>query len=203
MAILEEIEPGLWRWTAQHPGVAPERRPEQRGRLAAVCRLRALRRRRRHRADRPAGAARGERLLGALDEHVSRRGRPVAVLTTIGFHRRSRDQLAERYGATTSRAKSNLPAGVESFPIRGAGETIFWLAEHRALVPGDRIIGAAGGRLRLCPESWLRYLASGMTLAALAKALRPLLDLEIERVLVSHGEPVLSDGRAALARALD
>ena len=73
------------------------------------------------------------------------------MLTTIGFHRRSRDQLAERYGATTSRAKRNLPAGVESFPIRGAGETIFWLAEHRALVPGDRILGAPGGRLRLCP----------------------------------------------------
>jgi hypothetical protein len=33
-----------------------------------------------------------KRLLGALDEHVSRRGRQVAVLTTIGFHRRSRDQ---------------------------------------------------------------------------------------------------------------
>ena len=57
--------------------------------------------------------------------------------------------------------------------------------------------------MRLCPESWLRYLASGMTLAALAKALRPLLELEIERVLVSHGEPVLSGGRAALAQALD
>ena len=122
------------------------------------------------------------------------------MLTTIGFHRRSRDQLAERYGATTSRAKTNLPAGVESFPIRGAGETIFWLAEHRALVPGDRIIGAPGGRLRLCPESWLRYLPSGMTLAALAEALRPLLDLEIERVLVSHGEPVLGGAGERLSR---
>jgi hypothetical protein len=33
--------------------------------------------------------------------------------------------------------------------------------------------------------------------------MRPLLDLPIEMVLVSHGEPVLSDGRHALARALD
>ena len=124
------------------------------------------------------------------------------MLTTIGFHRRSRDQLAERYGAATSRAKSNLPEGVESFPIRGAGETIFWLAEHRALVPGDRIIGAPGGRLRLCPGSWLRYLPSGITLAALAEALRPLLDLEIDRVLPSHGDPVLGRGREALEAAL-
>jgi hypothetical protein len=124
------------------------------------------------------------------------------VLTTIGFHRRSRNELAERYGATTSRARQDLPAGVESFPIRGAGETIFWLAEHRAVVPGDRILGGPGGRLRLCPASWLRYLPSGMTVAGLAEALRPLLDLEIERVLVSHGEPVLRRGRQALEAAL-
>jgi hypothetical protein len=32
--------------------------------------------------------------------------------------------------------------------------------------------------------------------------LRPLLDLPVEMVLVSHGEPVLRDGRNALARAL-
>jgi hypothetical protein len=39
--------------------------------------------------------------------------------------------------------------------------------------------------------------------ADLATRLRPLLDLPIESVLVSHGEPVLTDGRAALADALD
>jgi hypothetical protein len=33
-------------------------------------------------------------------------------------------------------------------------------------------------------------------------ALRPLLDLPIELILVSHGEPVLAGGREALARAL-
>jgi hypothetical protein len=140
--------------------------------------------------------------LDVLDEHVRNRGSRVAVLTTIGFHRRSRDQLAERYGATTSRAKGNLPAGVESFPIPAAGETVFWLPEHRALVPGDRIIGAPSGRLRLCPESWLAYLSSGITVAALANALRPLLEFPVQSVLVSHGEPVVSGGRAALADAL-
>jgi hypothetical protein len=202
MAILEKIEPGLWRWSARHPEWRPNAAPGSAADWpqSVGCVLCDA-------ADAtvlidPLVPPGEERLLGALDEHVSRRGRHVAVLTTIGFHRRSRDQLAKRYGATTSRAKNNLPAGVESFPIRGAGETIFWLAEHRALVPGDRIIGAQRGRLRLCPESWLRYLPSGITLAALAEALRPLLDLEIERVLVSHGEPVLGGGRKALEAAL-
>lgn len=36
----------------------------------------------------------------------------------------------------------------------------------------------------------------------LAGLMRPLLELAIERVLVSHGEPVLGDGRAALAHAI-
>jgi hypothetical protein len=36
----------------------------------------------------------------------------------------------------------------------------------------------------------------------LAELLRPLVDLPIERVLVSHGEPVLTGARAALVRAI-
>ena len=80
---------------------------------------------------------------------------------------------------------------------------MFWLAEHRALVPGDRIIGAEGGGLRTCPESWLGYLPSGLSVAKLRDRLRPLLELPIEAVLVSHGDPVLRAGRAALARALE
>ena len=71
-----------------------------------------------------------------------------------------------------------------------------------ATQPGDRILGAASGGLRLCPESWLGYLPSGVTIAGLRELLRPLLELPIERVIVSHGEPVLAGGRAALARAL-
>jgi hypothetical protein len=126
----------------------------------------------------------------------------VAVLTTIAWHRRSRDAVAERYGATTSRARASLPAGVESIPIRGAGETMFWLPEHRALVPGDRLLGGKRGGLRLCPDSWLSYLPSKITQAELADLLRPLLALPIELVLVSHGKPVLRQGRSALERAL-
>jgi hypothetical protein len=36
----------------------------------------------------------------------------------------------------------------------------------------------------------------------LRAALRPLLDLPVELVLVSHGEPVLTNGRDALSDAL-
>ena len=196
------IRPGLWRWTASHPEWrpgAPTESPADWPREVGSVLCQA--------ADAtvlidPLLSAEPEVFLRRLDEYVESQGRPVVVLTTIGFHRRSRDVLAERYGASTSRAKDSLPAGIESFPIRGAGETIFWLDDHRALVPGDRIIGAPGGGLRLCPESWLRYLPSGLGIGELRGLLRPLLQLPIESVLVSHGDPVLRDGRAALARAL-
>ena len=39
-------------------------------------------------------------------------------------------------------------------------------------------------------------------IAALPARLRPLLDLPVEMVLVSHGEPVLRGGRTAIERAL-
>ena len=133
---------------------------------------------------------------------MRRHGTRVAVLTTIRWHRRSRDAVVQRYEASTSRARSSLPAGVKTIAIRGAGETMIWLPEPRALVPGDRIIGDGRGGLRLCPRSWLRYLPSGLGLEGLRESLRPLLDLPVELVLASHGEPVLAGGREALARAL-
>jgi hypothetical protein len=141
--------------------------------------------------------------LAALDERVRSHGRPVAVLTTIEFHRRSREEVAARYDASTSLAKADLPDGVDAIAIRGAGETMIWLAEHRALIPGDRLLGDGEGGLRVCPDSWLRYLPSGLDPNALREALRPLLERPVELVLVSHGDPVLEGGVEAIARALE
>jgi len=124
------------------------------------------------------------------------------VLTTIRFHRRSRDQVVQRFSATTSRAKASLPEGVETVAIRRAGETMVWLPGPGALVPGDRLLGDDRGGLGMCPPGWLRYLKPGLSYDELREALRPLLDLPVEMVLVSHGKPVLRNGRAAIERAL-
>ncbi len=77
---------------------------------------------------------------------------------------------------------------------------MFWLEEPRALIPGDRILGAPGGGLRLCPESWLYWVRVNRD--ELRALLLPLLELSIERVVVSHGEPVLSEGAEVLRRCL-
>jgi hypothetical protein len=192
---------GLWRWTAKHPewrpGAAKDSPADWEPEVGSVlCRTDGAA----VFIDALVPAAR-EDFWAWADEQTARSDR-VLALTTIGFHRRSRDQLVERYAAGTSRARAALPAGVEAVPLRGAGEVAFWLVAHRTLVPGDRVLGAAGGGLRLCPESWLGYLATPITIPRLRELLRPLLELPIERVLVSHGEPVLSGGRDALAEAI-
>src|SRR5258708_39655932 len=103
-----------------------------------------------------------------------------------------------RGSALARTAHPALRGGVDRAP--GSRETMFWLPEHRTLVPGDRILGAPGGGLTLCPESWLYWVR--VDRAELRTLLKPLLDLPIERGLVSHGEPVLSRGTEALCRCL-
>ena len=68
------------------------------------------------------------------------------------------------------------------------------------LVPGDVLLGDGHGGIRLCPESWL---PEGVGHTELAASLEPLLELPVERVLVSHGEPVLENGREVLASCLE
>lgn len=195
---LHQLGRGLWRWAASHPDwIPPEEQdspadwPETVGSVA-------------YEADDtlvlidPLVPADGWPELDRLSL-----GRPIRVLTTIHWHRRSRDAIVERYGATASNAKATLPRGVELIPIEGARERMAWLPEHGALVPGDRLLGDARGRLRVCPDSWLGYLGGSITPAGLRRELRKqLLDLPVRMVLVSHGEPVLRNGRAALEDAL-
>ncbi len=189
-----EIVPGLWRWTAEQP----DWRGETLWGPAVACTLYDL-------GETvalidplvPVGDKRSG-FLDWLDELVD--GRPVTILTTIRWHRRDREALAERYRDNTTRAWNAVPEGIEPRPLRGAGETMFWLPAVAALVAGDRLLGTTDGGLQLCPESWLDSVR--VDRAGLAELLAPLIELPIERVLVSHGEPVLHDGRAALAQAL-
>jgi len=192
---IAELRPGLHRWTTPHPDAEPSPKPGSPADWAP---------------DVGCVAYEAEEALllvdplvpedgwASVDALVERRDRPVMLFVTLPFHRRSREAVTKRYGAT-----EGVPPGVETTEIDRAGETMVWLPETRALVPGDRILGDDAGGLRLCPQSWLGYLGNGMTRAQLAEELRPLLDLPIELVLVSHGEPVLDGGREALARAIE
>lgn len=196
-----ELAEGLFRWSAPHPEWQPGARadsPDDWGPLvgSVLCDLQdtvvlidpLL----------PSEGAERERLLAWLDAQIG--PRVVSVLTTISDHRRDRELLAERYAGRSSRAWNAVPPGVVPKPLRGAGETVYWLERVHALVFGDRLLGDGAGGVRLCPESWLDDVR--VDRAGLAHQMRPLLELPVERLLVSHGEPVLHDGRARLAGAI-
>jgi glyoxylase-like metal-dependent hydrolase (beta-lactamase superfamily II) len=206
---VSEIAPGLWRWTAFHPDwnndVACVYFETDDGVVLV---------------DPLVPADERERFWAALDRDVERNGGRVDVLLTVFWHARSTAEVQSRYGArawaaSTSRAAvarrtktsvepfrpgDPLPGEVQAFPTARRTEVVFWLPIQRSLVPGDVLIGDAAGGVRMCPESWLPGSTGHRELAA---TLRPLLELPFARILLSHGDPILRNGRNALAVALD
>jgi glyoxylase-like metal-dependent hydrolase (beta-lactamase superfamily II) len=185
---VRELARGLWYWTGRHPGWTPaDGGPDGWDQEVgcyyyeaqdAVCLFDPL-----------VPMEDRDRFFEALDRDVARAGQPVRILLTTDSHRRSTAELAERFGGTIG----ELPTGVESF--RAWDEVVYWLPEHRALVPGDVILGRAHG-LEV-PRAWI-----GDRFDLVVEELRALLDLPVDRVLVTHGEPVLEDGLEALEKAL-
>jgi glyoxylase-like metal-dependent hydrolase (beta-lactamase superfamily II) len=203
-----EIAPGLWRWVAYHESWKANVGSVYCETDDGVVLIDPL-----------VPTDEAERFWQALDRDVQRVGGPVHVLLTVFWHVRSTAEIVDRYGArtwapTASRAPvarrignvsdpfrpgDALPGGIGGHRTARRTEVVYWLPEHRALVPGDVLLGANGRGVQLCPDSWLPEKSSRDDLA---RSLRPLLDLPIERVLVSHGEPVLTGGGGALATAL-
>ncbi|MDP9257973.1 MAG: hypothetical protein M3Q31_15675 [Actinomycetota bacterium] len=148
-------------------------------------------------------------------------GAPAHVLLTVYWHGRAAAAAgAPRVWASTRsagplrnreipvtdafRAEDDLPGGIRALQTARAAEVVYWLPDHGAVVVGDVLLGAGAKpdatteRLRLCPERWLGV----ATHDDLREALRPLLELPVESVLVSHGEPVVTGGDRALAAVL-
>ena len=203
---VQEIAPGLWRWTGFHEewkqdvGCVYLEAPD------AICLIDPL-----------VPPEDSETFFRALDRDVERAGRPVHVLVTVFWHTRSAGELAARYDAEVW-APSRARQAVE----RRAGQRARVPSRRRAAgrrrgvrdreVERGRPLPAgapdARGRRRdprraqperrprLCPDSWL---PGDVGQEELRESLQPLLDLDVERLLVSHGEPVLESGGAALA----
>jgi glyoxylase-like metal-dependent hydrolase (beta-lactamase superfamily II) len=193
VASVQEIAPGLRRWTALH-----EEWNEQVGSLALET-------------------DDGLVLIDPIDPPRGL-GRPAHVLLTVFWHYRSTPDLGAEHvwaSSRTVKALSNrgvevtdrvshgeeLPGGIRAFETARRGELVFWLPRQRAVAVGDVLLGsgakprATSDLLRLCPERWLGKASH----ADLRNSLRSLLDLSVQRVLVSHGEPVLRAGKRALA----
>lgn len=193
-----ELAPGLWRWTAPHPAWTEADADDWARDVGCVY------------AEIEAGivlidplvppdGSERERFWRALDRDVERLG-TLHILVTCSYHRRSSAEVGARYRRAV-RPPDGVPLdlpGVSMLTTARPGEVVCWLPGYHALVVGDVLISDERGGVRVCPEDWL----GGADRVAVRTSLRPLLELPVERVLVSHGEPVLADGLAALERAL-
>ncbi|MFL5860320.1 MAG: hypothetical protein ACJ780_06025 [Solirubrobacteraceae bacterium] len=197
---IRDITPGLWAWSRPHPAWTP--RSDFDGPVTSTC------------------VATGGEIVVVdpmapepdADEAWARldAAPPTVVVVLKPDHVRDVDVFVRRYGArafgpwlfyrddiprselTPIEPGTRIPGGLLAlYDGRGRAETPMWIAEHRTLVFADAL-AAPRGELRVwdCPALEERALP----------ALRALLDLPFERVIVSHGEPV--HDRAAFERAL-
>ncbi len=171
----------------------------------------------------PLVAAVEDPVIGVLDNLVRSR---VRILVTMPYHTRSSEWLWRRYRSTKARiyghpAVSSRLGDVSGFEAITAGDDIAGVARFhaigspprsqqpieipavRALVFGDAVVETGDGELRVWEDPvdsedrrrwWhTRYLPT----------LQRLTDLDIDHVLVTHGQPAIGDGKAALQRALE
>ena len=187
------IAEGLWRWTAPHPNWEnwPNHEREERevgcvyyeAEDATVL------------IDPLVPPGEDGELFRHLDADVARRALPVVILLTAEWHRRSADELAGRYDARIGGA---LPAGVEEIPIEGADErqVAYFIRPHAALVTCETFGVDIDGEL---------YVGQSPALERpdeLEASLDRIMELPVERLLVSHGEPVLEDAKERMTEAL-
>jgi len=87
-----------------------------------------------------------------------------------------------------------LPRGVEAIELDGEPQqVVFFIPEHATLVSGD-VLSGTGGRLHVFVDE--------ADPVRLLPALDALADLPIERVIIPHGDLILSDGAARIRAAV-
>ena len=231
MMELTKLADGLWRWTAPHPEWTPAAdRPDGWGRMVGcvyredpggIVLIDPL--------APPEGSEEARRFWEALDRDVAKNGKPVAILLGNHFHERHTRAFLHRYRADPGSSLwapektlgllacevahpfqpgDLLPGGLVAYAISGLecpGETVFYDRHHRALICADAFLGAGGGRIRVAPLSWAEKTPEGRERYKdeFRASLRRLGTLDVERVIVSHGDPVLTEGHAAVLEALE
>ena len=184
---MQELRPGLWTWSARHPdwterdagpeGWGPEVRSYAHDTGGSLVLF-----------DPISPPTLMEGLIEAQE---------IAVVLTCAWHRRNTDECVERFGAHVFGPGDDLPPDVEVASTGYDEEHAYWIPRQRALVIGDSFTNEH--RLRVM-DHWL---PEGRTAEQMRDGLRPLVELPVELVLVTHGNPVLENGRDALRVALD
>ena len=215
---MQEIVDGIYRWTAPHP----EWRTRVEWGHEVACFALASRERLALIDPLLPSDSRRDQVLATLDGFADGAAR-IDLAITVPYHTRSAEELYRRYRDGTPTAIWGHPAVSRRFddpqtPLRVVepGTTIdgaaiayaigkprrhempLYFPKWKALAFGDTVIGI-DGRLRVWEQAstdreWYER--------RFVPTLRPLLEPDVERVLVTHGPPVLHDGRRALEDAL-
>jgi hypothetical protein len=141
----------------------------------------------------------------------------VVIAITIPYHVRDCVAALERWGGTLIghpdiarrlpegtpvHGDEDLPLGLTLHKLRRGKERPLELPRTKALAFGDRIVGAEGG-LRYWMNDPITDTRRAWFRKTGAPGLASLLEIDFEHALVTHGEPVMKSGKAALQNALD
>jgi hypothetical protein len=193
---MHEIAPGLWHWTARHEHIRSEVSSYylERERVAIDALL-------------PAEG------LGWFEEH----GTPEHVVLSNRHHDRHAWQLHEAFGATVHCVRNGvyeldgrgpveafdfgdeLPGGIVVHEVDAIcpDETALQIPAHHAIVCADGVIRARDtGKLGFVPDFLMDD--PEQTKQDLREAYARLLELDFDRLLLAHGDPVASGGKQAL-----
>jgi hypothetical protein len=206
----------LWRWTARHP----EWHPGEFGSEVASFALRT--------GDDtvlidPLLPPDPDPVLKLIEDDLGDR---LSILITIPYHVRSSEEIWQRfrkqaktkiYGhpACAKRLDSSsgfkaldpddtkLPAGITAHRIGKPRrhETPLHVPSHKALVFGDAV-AEVDGKLVVWSMEKIDARVERFYRERFNPTLEPLLELDFDRVLVTHGQPIRKGGRAALREAL-
>lgn len=221
---MHEIAPGIFHWTTRHPTWRSTIEEVQSYAVAVDGALALIDPLLPGHAD-----PRRSTLLMELDARVAD-VRRVHVIVVSPYHTRSAEELCRRWrdsrktalwghARTRNRLKhadtvlDEIPrtGGVHGAPLAGGlalaftigkparQETPIFLRTARALAFADAVVGDGQG-LRVWNETEIGHESLRQRLHP---TLMPLLDLDLDHVLVTHGPPVIGGGRKALARALE
>jgi hypothetical protein len=135
------------------------------------------------------GVAAGQPVAGGTSGACMGRSLPVRILLTCAWHRRSADEVAERYDGDVWQPGETLPDGVEVAVFDDSEtrwrEAVFAFPNRGVVVFGDVVEGDGEGGLRMPPEWWPPH---EERTGRIRNELRRVLDWPIDVVLVSHGE---------------
>jgi hypothetical protein len=213
----KKLAKDLWRWTARHP----EWHPGEFGREVACF---ALRTGEHTVLIDPLLPPDPDPVLELIEDNLGDR---LTILVTIPYHVRSSEAIWERFRKDAKTAirghsacakrldktsgfkelhpeKADLPAGITAYAIGKPRrhETPLHLPSHKALAFGDAV-AEVDGKLVVWATGRVDAKMERFHRERFNPTLEPLLELDFDRVLVTHGQPIRKGGRAALRDALD